>query len=206
MDQRTEEWFEARLGCVTASKVSDVLARTKTGPAATRANYMAALVLERITGQRESSFQNAAMQRGVDLEPQARALYSLQQAQPVVECGFILHPSIEWAGASPDGLVGDEGLVEIKVPNSSTHLATLTGGEIDKRYMDQMQWQLTCTGRQWCDFISFDDRFPDEMQMHIRRIERDNERIAHMEAEVTKFLDEVAATVAQLEATYRKAA
>lgn len=205
-EQRSEAWFADRLGCVTASRIGDVMARTKTGPAASRMNYKTALVLERLTGQREQSFCSPAMQRGTDLEPQARAMYSLEIADAVTECGFVHHPEIEWSGASPDGVVGERGLVEIKVPNSATHLATLTGGPIDLRYMYQMQWQMRCTGRDWCDFVSFDDRFPIEMQLHVRRVERDDAMLAEIEAEVTTFLNEVAATVAELSTTYQKAA
>jgi len=204
--QRSDAWFAMRLGKVTASRIGDVMARTKSGPSASRANYLASLVLERITGRAESMFCTPAMQRGTDLEGQARAFYSLGINDPVTEIGFVAHPEIEHAGASPDGLVGSRGLVEIKVPNSATHLETLKGANIDRKYLYQMQWQISCTGRDWCDFVSFDDRFPAEMQLHVRRVNRDDDLIAELETEVAAFLAEVAATVEQLSTEYQRAA
>lgn len=205
MDQRTPEWFSARAGKVTASCIYKVMAKTKTGYGADRANYHAQLVAERLTGVTAESFSNAAMQWGTDTEPQARAMYSLEVA-PVVEVGFIDHPTIAMAGASPDGLVGENGLVEIKCPNTATHIATLTGAPIDRKYIYQMQWQMACTGTDWCDFASFDPRLPLEMQLHIRRVERDPDLLAEIEAEVSAFLADVAATVEELSSTYQKAA
>lgn len=205
-DQRTPEWHLERLGKVTASAIYKVMAKTKTGPGADRANYLAQLVTERLTGVPADSYSNAAMQWGTDTEPQARAMYSLEADGPVIETGFVAHPTIAQSGASPDGLVGDDGLVEIKCPNSSTHIAALNGASIDRKYMLQMQWQMACTGTAWCDFASFDPRFPPEMQLHVRRVPRDDALLAEIEAEVTAFLAEVAATVEQLETTYRKAA
>jgi putative phage-type endonuclease len=201
-EQRTDDWFSDRLGCVTASKVADVMARTKSGYGAARANYMAQLVAERLTGTREEGYCNAAMQRGIDLEPQARAQYEFHTGLTVTETGFERHPTIENCGASPDGLVGEDGLVEIKVPNTATHIATLRGGKIDDRYIKQMHLQMLCTGRKWCDFVSFDDRLPEEMQLHIQRVDLDEELAAEMEAEVTKFLSELDETVADLTARY----
>lgn len=201
-DQRTEGWHQDRLGKVTASCVSKVMVRTKTGYGADRGNYMAQLICERLTGQRTEGFVNAIMQRGTDLEPQARAMYALEHGLEVAETGFVPHPTIAMAGASPDGLVGERGLTEIKVPNSATHIETLLGGEIDRKYMLQMQFQMACCERDWCDFVSFDDRLPDEMQLHIRRVPRDDALIAEMEAEIVKFLAEVDASVADLRARY----
>lgn len=206
MEQRSEDWYLSRLGKVTASRIADVLAKTKSGPAATRENYLAQLVAERLTGIVAPSFTTPAMQFGIDTEASAREAYAIKIDDKPVEIGFVDHPAIAWSGASPDGLVGFDGLVEIKCPNTATHIRTLNGAAIDKKYMLQMQWQMACTERDWCDFVSFDPRLPDEMQMHVRRVERDDTLLAEIEAEVTKFLDEVAATVAQLEATYRKAA
>lgn len=206
MEQRTDDWFAARAGKATASSIYKILAKTKTGYGADRENYAAQLVAERLTGKPADSFSNAAMQWGIDMEANARAAYAESIGDNPVEVGFIDHPLIAWSGASPDGLVGFDGLVEIKCPNTATHIRTLNGAGIDKKYMLQMQWQMACTERDWCDFVSFDPRLPDEMQMHVRRVERDAAMLAEIEAEVTKFLDEVAATVAQLEATYRKAA
>lgn len=204
--QRTDAWLTERCGKVTASAIYKVMARTKTGYAADRENYAAQLVAERLTGTPAENFTNSAMQWGIDTEEQARAMYSLQALDSVVETGFWAHPTIAMSGASPDGLVGNRGLTEIKCPNTATHIRTLNGAGIDRKYLLQMQWQMACTERDWCDFVSFDPRLPDEMQMHVRRVERDDALLAEIEAEVTKFLDEVAATVAQLEATYRKAA
>lgn len=202
MDQRTDEWFAARLGKVTASKIADVMAKTKTGYGAGRANYAAQLVTERLTGTKADSFTNAAMQWGTDCEPRARAAYEFTTGLTVVETGFVDHPAVAMSGASPDGLVGDDGLVEIKCPNSATHIATLQGGGIDRKYLLQMQWQMACTGRQWCDFASYDPRLPLEMQLHVERVARDDALIAEIEAEVTAFLTEVQSTVADLEARY----
>jgi putative phage-type endonuclease len=206
MDQRTPEWFSARAGKVTASCIYKVMAKLKDGkPSADRTNYHAQLVAERLTGVTAESFSNAAMQWGTDTEPQARAMYSLE-VEPVVEVGFIDHPYIAMAGASPDGLVGDKGLVEIKCPNTATHIATLTGAPIDRKYLLQMQWQMACTETEWCDFASFDPRLPIEMQLHVRRVDRDDALLAEIETEVAAFLAEVAATVEQLSSQYQKVA
>jgi len=206
MEQRTDDWFAARAGKATASSIYKIMAKTKTGYGADRENYAAQLVAERLTGKPADSFSNAAMQWGVDMEATARVAYAESIGDCPVEVGFIDHPTVAWSGASPDGLVGFDGLVEIKCPNTATHIRTLNGAGIDKKYMLQMQWQMACTERDWCDFVSFDPRLPDEMQMHVRRVDRDAELLVEIEAEVTKFLDEVAATVSQLQATYRKAA
>ena len=202
MEQRTDDWFAARLGKVTASKIADVMATTKTGPSASRKNYMAQLLTERLTGQKADSYSNAAMQWGTDTEPQARAMYELETGCDVVEVGFIDHPVIAMSGASPDGLVGDDGLVEIKCPNTATHIETLRGGSIDKKYVLQMQWQLACTGRQWCDFVSFDPRLPSAMQLYVARVERDATLIAAMESEVASFLAEINKAEEELRAKY----
>lgn len=206
MDQRTDEWFAARLGKVTASCIGKVMARTKTGYGADRGNYLAQLVTERLTGTPTDGFSNAAMQWGTDTEPQARAAYSFIVGSDVVEIGFVPHPTIAMSGASPDGLIADDGLVEIKCPNSATHITTLRGGGIDRKYLLQMQWQIACTGRAWCDFASFDPRLPLEMQLHVERVDRDADLIAEIENEVTAFLAEVDATVADLRARYMREA
>lgn len=206
MDQRTDEWFAARLGKVTASCIGKVMARTKTGYGADRGNYLAQLVTERLTGTPTDGFSNAAMQWGTDTEPQARAAYSFIVGSDVVEIGFVPHPTIAMSGASPDGLIADDGLVEIKCPNSATHITTLRGGGIDRKYLLQMQWQMACTERAWCDFASFDPRLPLEMQLHVERVDRDADLIAEIENEVTAFLAEVDATVADLRARYMREA
>lgn len=201
-EQRTDDWFANRVGKVTASSLYKVMAKTKTGPGADRANYMADLITERLTGLKAGSFSNAAMQWGIDMEPQAREAYALTIGEAPVEIGFVDHPSIAMSGASPDGLVGFDGLVEIKCPNSATHIATLRGAEIDRKYMLQMQWQMACTERLWCDFVSYDPRLPAEMQLHCRRVERDEDLLSEIEKEVTKFLAELDATVAELRTSY----
>lgn len=173
---------------------------------ADRTNYHAQLVAERLSGRPADSFSNAAMQWGVDTEASAREAYGESIGDMPVEIGFIEHPTVEWSGASPDGLVGFDGLVEIKCPNTATHIATLNGSAIDRKYLFQMQWQMACAERDWCDFVSFDPRLPAEMRMHVRRVERDAELLAELESEVSAFLAEVAATVEQLTTKYMKAA
>lgn len=199
MNQRTDTWFAARLGRVTASRVHEIMATLKDGkPAAARANYMADIVLERLTGKRAEGFSNDAMDWGTQTEPQARAAYSAKTGELVTEVGFVNHPTL-MAGASPDGLVGDDGLVEIKCPTSSTALETLFTQKIAKKYIDQMQWQLLVTGRAWCDFCSFDPRLPEHLQCYIQRVPRDNKRIAELEEAVVKFLEEVDTQVKTLQ-------
>lgn len=206
LEQGTAGWLSQRAGKVTASCIGKVMARTKSGYGADRANYMAQLVTERLTGLPQASFTNAAMQWGTETEPQARAAYAFSISEPVVETGFHPHPTIAMSGASPDGLVGVRGLIEIKCPNSATHIETLRGAEIDRRYVLQMMWQMSCTEREWCDFASFDPRLPDEMQLHVRRVERDDALIAEIETEVSAFLAELDETVADLRARYMKEA
>lgn len=206
MEQRDDSWFAIRLGKVTASRITDVTARTKTGWGAGRANYKAQLIAERLTGQRQESFTNAAMQWGIDTEEQARVAYAFLEGQKVCEEAFVIHPTILDAGASPDGLVGADGLVEIKCPNTATHIETLKGASIPGKYVGQMQWQMACTGRFWCDFVSFDPRMPEEMQLFVKRLHRDDAAIAELETLVREFLDEVEADVAELSNLYRKAA
>ena len=198
MEQRTDDWFAARLGKVTASRVADVIAKTKTGYSASRENYAADLIVERLTGQKASTFTNAAMERGVEQEPRARAAYSARTGELVEEVGFIDHPAIRMSGASPDGLIA-EGLVEFKNPNTSNHLDTLLADAVPGKYITQMQWQMACTGRQWCDFVSFDDRLPAHLQMFVKRVQRDDKRIAELETEVRKFLAEVDEKVTKLQ-------
>jgi putative phage-type endonuclease len=191
MEQGTEEWFTIRIGKVTASRVADVIAKTKTGYSATRDNYMAQLVCERLTGQKGESFSNAAMQHGTETEPLARLSYEVTQNVLVDEVGFVPHPSIEMAGASPDGLVGEDGLLEIKCPNTATHIETLLSQSVPGKYNTQMQFQMACTGRQWCDFVSFDNRLPDELQLFVKRVPRDTVFIRLIEAEIVQFLAEL---------------
>lgn len=188
MEQRSPEWFEARRGKVTSSRIADVMAKGRgSQPSATRANYMAQLVAERLTGNVEESYTNTAMQWGADTEPQARLAYELGRNVSIAEVGFVDHPTIPMSGASPDGLILDHGLVEIKCPNTATHIATLRGASIDGKYIKQMQWQMACTARAWCDFISYDPRLPLALEMFVCRIERDDDMIREIEAEVLSF-------------------
>jgi len=206
MPQRSDEWFSHRLGRVTASRIADVMAQTKSGPGAARKNYLADLVAERLTGEARETFTNAAMQWGTDWEPQARAAYEFITDAEVHEVGFIDHPAIGMAGCSPDGLVGDDGMVEIKAPNTATHIDTLLTGKIDSKYHKQMQFQLACAGRAWCDFVSFDPRLPAEMQLWVFRVERDDAAIAEIEDAVNAFIAELESTVAALRARYMQEA
>ena len=198
IEQGTPEWFAQRLGKVTASRIADIMAKTKTGVSASRGNYLAQLVAERLTGQSADTFKSGAMQHGTETEPQARMVYEAETGQIVTEVAMINHPTIEMSGASPDGFVGTDGLVEIKCPNTSTHIASLMADKAPSGYMAQMQWQMACTGRAWCDFVSFDPRMPDDMQLFIKRVPRDEALIAEYEAEVIKFLAEVQETVDKL--------
>lgn len=200
--QGTDAWHEARLGKVTASRIADVCTRTKSGFGAGRKNYMAELVAERLTGARTEGFTNAAMQWGTDQEPDARSAYQFHANRRVVKIGFVNHPSIAETGASPDGLVGDDGLVEIKCPNTATHIETLLGGSVPEKYVLQMQWQMACTGRQWCDFASFDPRLPETMRLFVQRLQRDDALITSVENDVTDFLNELRLTVHRLRAKY----
>ena len=191
MDQGTEEWFTIRIGKVTASRVADVIAKTKTGYSASRDNYMAQLVCERLTNQKGESFSNAAMQWGTETEPLARISYEVAHNVLVDEVGFVPHPTIEMAGASPDGLVGDDGLLEIKCPNTATHIETLLSQGVPGKYNTQMQFQMACTGRQYCDFVSFDNRLPAELQLFVKRVPRDEVFIRLIESEIVQFLAEL---------------
>lgn len=197
-DQRTAEWFAARLGKATASKISDIMATTKSGPSASRKNYAAQLVAERLTGVPAEAFQSTAMLWGTDTEVEARDAYRIHSLNEVLERGFVDHPTIGWSGASPDGLIGEDGLLELKCPNTATHIETLLGRSVPSKYIDQMMWQMACTGRAWCDFASFDPRLPEDMQLFVIRLHRDDSTIARLEAEVSAFLAEVAETVIAL--------
>lgn len=200
IEQGTPEWFAQRCGKATASRIADIVAKTKTGYSASRANYCAQLVVERMTGVVGESYTNAAMQHGIDTEPEARDAYCFYQNASVENAEFVPHPSISMSGASPDGYVGDLGLVEIKCPNSATHIETLLGKSVPGKYQTQIQWQIACTGRAWCDFVSYDPRMPEHLKLFVRRVHRDDEHIANLEMEVIKFLSEVEDKVASLNA------
>ena len=196
--QGSDEWFAQRLGRLTASRMADVIARTKDGYSTSREKYMVELALERITGARQEAYSNAAMEWGTNSEPLARAAYEADTGFLVVETGMVPHPRIAMAGASPDGLVNHDGLLEIKCPQSATHVRNLCSGKPEGKYLTQMMWQMACTGRDWCDFVSYDPRMPDGLQLMVTRIERDDKRIQQLEEEAEKFLAEVDAMVQRL--------
>ena len=204
IEQRTEEWFQQRLGKVTASRISDVIAKTKTGVSTSRQNYLIQLVSERLTGKKGDSFVNQAMLDGIERESAARALYMLNRDVSVTEVGFFDHPVITNSGASPDGAVNAEedgkyaGLIEIKCPIETTHTNTLMSKSVPSKYIPQMQWQLACTGAKWVDFVSYNPNFPMELQLFVARVDRDDTYIGELEAEVIKFLDEVEQTIIKL--------
>jgi putative phage-type endonuclease len=205
--QGSQEWRAIRCGKVTASRVADVVARTKTGWGAMRANYAAELIAERLTGVATEGYTNAAMQWGTDQEPAARLAYEFIHGVNVEQIAFVAHPRIADSGASPDGLVGSDGLVEIKCPNTATHIETLLQGNVPAKYVTQMNWQMACTGRAWCDFVSYDPRLPESMQMFVKRIYRDDSVIADLEREVVTFLrEEVEAKVSALRKLYEQEA
>lgn len=196
MEQRSEEWFKARLGKVTASRVADVLAKIKSGESASRRNYKIQLVSERLTGEKQETYINQAMQDGIDREFYARERY-VQQFGEVEEVGFVQHPTLE-AGASPDGLVGDDGLIEIKCPLGTTHTETLMTQEVPSKYIPQIQFQLLCTGRKWCDFISYNPMFPDNLQLFVKRVEADAQYQQMLEKEIQEFLLEIQTVIDKL--------
>jgi putative phage-type endonuclease len=198
IEQGSPEWFAQRLGKVTASRVADVIAKTKTGYSTSRDNYMAQLVCERMTNTVAESFTNSAMQWGTETEPLARAAYEAHADVLVDEVAMITHPTIEAAGASPDGLVGDYGQLEIKCPNTATHIDTLLTQTVQSKYLTQMQWQMACTGRLWCDFVSFDPRMSEGLQLFVKRVPRDDAYIQMLEKEVIQFLTELDGKIKKL--------
>ncbi len=202
--QGSAAWFQIRCGRVTASRVADVVAKTKSGYSASRQTYMGELIAERLTGVPAQGFTNAAMAWGTEKEPMARDAYRAQTFDDVVEVGFVIHSRIAQSGASPDGLVGDDGMLEIKCPNTSTHIDTLLSQRIPEKYVTQMLWQMSAADRAWCDYVSFDPRLPENMQLFVKRLERDDARIAELETEVTAFLAELEEKVGKLTALYRK--
>lgn len=187
-EQGTEQWHQERLGKVTASRISDVMMKPTT---AGYQNYKAQLICERLTGEPTQGFISAAMQHGTETEPQARAMYTLITGIDVEETGFVDHPSIAMTGASPDGLAGGDGLLEIKCPQPAEHIRMLMGGDIQRKYILQMQWQMVCTGREWCDFVSFSPAFPPEMQLQDAR-EMGN---PELQAEITEAVERILAEV-----------
>lgn len=188
--QGTQEWKQLRAGKVTASRIADIIAKTKTGYSTSRSKYRDQLVIERF-GILQDGYTNAAMQWGTDTEPLARQRYESENFITVLQVDFVHHPSILMAGASPDGIVDDGGLIEIKCPDSTTHFDYLVNGEVPEKYKPQMAWQMACTGSNWCDFVSFDPRVPTGLEYFEVRYNRDDEYIAYLEKEVVEFLNEV---------------
>lgn len=207
LEQGSPEWLEYKVGKVGASKIADITATLRDGRyGASRATYRGELIAERLTGVSADSYKSPAMQWGNDCEPLARNAYQFDQMVAVTRVGCILHPLIEGALCSPDGLVGNDGLVEIKCPLTSTHVDFMLGAKINDRYIQQMQWQMACTGRQWCDYVSFDPRLPADLRLWIERVERDNERIEDIEREVQGFLQDLAHHLAALDKLRRREA
>ena len=200
--QGSPEWLQARCGSLGASAIQDALAKTKTGWGASREAVKARLIIERLTGTPQDTYQNEAMRWGNEQEPHAADAYSFVRNVELETCGIYKHPFIQGTHASPDRLVGIDGLIEVKCPLSSTHLDTLLKKKIPQKYLTQMQWQMACTNREWCDFVSYDPRFPAKHQLFIHRVERDDRLIAQLENDVAEFLDEVDAALKELENTH----
>lgn len=190
MIQGTDEWFRARLGNVTPSRLIDIMPGPR-GYRASRNNYIAEKVCERLTGEIPESFTSKAMEWGTNTEPLARAAYEAHTGVMVTEVGYLPHPTIDHFGGSPDALVGDDGLIEIKCPNTATHIDTLINGTVKPDYMWQMYGYMIITDRLWCDFVSYDPRMPDKHSLYISRFERNNENVELILAEVQKTLDEI---------------
>tara|TARA_B110000908_G_scaffold172331_1_gene239112 strand:- start:5340 stop:5957 length:618 start_codon:yes stop_codon:yes gene_type:complete len=199
IEQGSDEWFAMRLGKITASRISDVIAKGRSGEAVSRADYKLDLALERHSGIKTESISTYHMQRGTELEPQARIAYEVKTGTFVDQLDFVPHPKIEMAGASPDGLVNDDGLIEIKCPMRKNHVRYLLAGKPPAAYLPQMAWQLACTGREWCDFVSWHPDMPDKTRLFVVRYYRDEEYIAEIEAAVIKLDNEVVEIVKQLE-------
>ena len=204
--QGSPEWMQARVGSLGASRISEATARTKTGWGASRANLMAELLVERLTGRPTDKFTTTAMQTGTLREPDARAGYEFVKSVDVREVGIIRHPRIRGTHASPDGLIGDDGMIEIKAPQPAAHLEILLSGTIPNKYMLQMAWQMCCADRAWCDFVSYNPDFPGSMNIFIKRVHRSPEQEKELEAEVASFISELDAKETTLRQTYEKAA
>lgn len=204
--QGSPEWLAARLGRVTASRMADLMARTKSGWGASRQNYMAELICERLTGASQPSFTNAAMQWGTETEPHCADAIEFRLNIELLPAGFIEHPSIPMAGASPDRLIGEDAIAEFKCPNTATHIETLLSGEVADKYVKQMQWQLACSGRKRALFASFDPRLPERLRLFTRWFKRDDIAIHGMEKEVLDFLRELDGKLAALNALNLEAA
>ena len=202
MQQRSSEWHQARCGSLGSSDIYAATARTKTGWKAARKALQARMLVERLTGDTQHIYSTKAMEHGVDVEPGARAAYEVRKRVEVELIGMVPHPTIKGAHASPDGLVGKDGLVEFKGPNSTTHVEYIEAGcgSVPAMYIVQMQWQMACTGRAWCDFVSYDPRLPANLQLLIVRVPRDQAHIEKLESLAREFLAELDARVNALRA------
>lgn len=199
MEQRTDEWLAQRAGNFTASRMGDLMARTKTGPAASRKNMITTLAIERLTGQCVETYTNGAMQRGIELEPEALDAYSFEVGEAIEAIAYIEHPKIPRVGCSPDGLIGNDGMVEIKCPAAmGKHLDALRKGQHAKEYRWQLQHQLFVAGREWVDAVSYDPRFPQGLQLAIKRVFKDAEDHEAIAEEITKSQAEINQIVAEL--------
>jgi putative phage-type endonuclease len=204
--QGSPEWIAARIGSLGASRVSEAAARTKTGFGASRANLLAELLVERLTGKPTAKFTTQAMQTGTEREPEARDAYCFMRDVDVQEIGLVRHPTIDGTHASPDGLVGTDGLLEIKAPQPAAHLDILLSGTIPHKYLFQMAWQMAVCDRSFCDFVSYNPDFPEHLRLFIKRVERSTEQEAHLTDDVVSFLAELDAKLARLQEAYRSAA
>ena len=200
MLQRSPEWYAARCGSLGASEMPDVVRKTKSGVSATRANMLAKKLLERLTGVVAPTYQSKAMLDGIEREADARAAYCSMYDVAVETIGLVAHPTIPWTHASPDGV--GERLVEIKCPEPAEHLRTLLTEKIDRDYLVQMQWQMACSGRARCDYVSYNPDFPAAMQLYVQPVDRDEAWIAELEAAARKFLAELDEKLASLVAIY----
>lgn len=205
VEQGSEEWLRARAGSLGASEVADALARTKSGWGASRHNLMARLMAEQLRGEPIKGYVSREMEWGTATEPEARAAYTFFFNTEVQTVGLITHPTIEGTHASPDGFVGDDGLIEVKCPNTATHIATLLERKIPARYETQMRWQMICSGRQWCDFCSYDPRMPEHLQLWVKRLGHDETIAVTLQKEVRQFLDELEYKQHRLETLYGSA-
>ncbi|MGX9958569.1 lambda exonuclease family protein [Xanthomonas euvesicatoria] len=207
MTQQSDEWFAARVGKFTASRFSELMAKTKSGPSTMRVNLITDIAVQRITGDRTEGFTSPALQRGVELEQFARSAYETDTGILVAQVDYIAHPEYEFAGASPDGLIGDDGLVEFKCPWAmAKHYDALEFGSHAIEYRWQVMGQMWVTGRTWCDVVSYDPRFPDGLRLAITRVQRDNSMIGDLEAAVVKAEEEVQERVEKLMNRKREAA
>lgn len=199
MEQRSPEWYQTRLGQLGASQISKAIAKGRAGQeSSTRRNLMAELVAMRLTGVTPEGFTSAAIQWGIDHEMEARVAYEIASGNLVDQEGWIPHPSIAWTGCSPDGLIDANGLVEIKCPNTATHIDYLLAGDPPAEYQLQMLWQMEVTGRGWCDFVSYDPRLGESLQLFVVRYYRDDMRLDEIRPEVIKFLNDTDQMVSKL--------